>query len=581
LAMSPTSSQIAVTTGEGVTVVNAATGAIDATLTVPWLGLEGVTWIGQSKLGVRHSGQVSVVDIDTGPSPDAVSTPVSANAAIASDDSGGRLAIGPGPHEKSTVRIVDTATGAATRFLTIPTGQVTDLSFQPGGDLLAIGTADAGLYVLDAATGATVLSRATPLGESGRFSPDGTKLAIHDGAGTVTVIDPTTGAVLLPPVVQARQLRNVYFTPEADALVADAGSALVTITLDGREPLASAPFGEPGDQAGAVSADGNVAWAIRPPTDQLNLYQSVAYHPDDGRSTLTLAGLAFEYGPDDEWLYTWQNDGLDAVLDPRSGASLFTASPVGRRARASALDPRASMVVRATLDGQTVDVRRLPDLSVIETGLDSLPGEVLALAFNRDGRRIAVATAEPSSTTMIHILDIASGDDSIEPIRWTKESPAPRAIAFTADDRALLIGDQDGSISEIDVATGTVSPSRFESMHGPVVGLGSLPDGHVGAISHDGTMSIYDATSGQPIGPPMAWAPRVNLEQFDVPNVDIAVHHLLASDPHGLRLWNIDLSTWPAVACQRAGRNLTHDEWTRYMPADEPYRRTCPQFPAE
>ena len=114
LAMSPTSAQIAVTTGEGVTVVNAATGAIDATFTVPWLGLEGVTWIGQSKLGVRHSGQVSVVDIDKGLSPDAVSTPVSAKAAIASDESGGRLAIGPGPPEKSTVRVVDTATGAAT-----------------------------------------------------------------------------------------------------------------------------------------------------------------------------------------------------------------------------------------------------------------------------------------------------------------------------------------------------------------------------------------------------------------------------------------------------------------------------------
>ena len=63
-------------------------------------------------------------------------------------------------------------------------------------------------------TGETVLSRVTPVGESGRFSPDGTKLAIRDGAGTVTVIEPTTGTVLLPPVIQARELRNVYFTPD-------------------------------------------------------------------------------------------------------------------------------------------------------------------------------------------------------------------------------------------------------------------------------------------------------------------------------------------------------------------------------
>ena len=90
-------------------------------------------------------------------------------------------------------------------------------------------------------------------------------------------------------MIQARELRNVYFTPEADALVADAESALVSIRLDGREPLASAPFGEPGDQAGAVTSDGEVAWAIGPPMMGClrrsgSDYQSVAYDPDDGQT---------------------------------------------------------------------------------------------------------------------------------------------------------------------------------------------------------------------------------------------------------------------------------------------------------
>jgi hypothetical protein len=176
----------------------------------------------------------------------------------------------------------------------------------------------------------------------------------------------------------------------------------------------------------------------------------------------------------------------------------------------------------------------------------------------------------------VHILDIASGDESMKPIPWPNEGAPPLAIAFTADDRTLIIGDPDGGITQIDVATGTVSPSRFEGMHGPVVGLGPLPDGRLIAVSHDGTMSMYDAT-GQPLGPPMIWTPRAD---GGGPNADLALHHVLAPDPQGLRLWNIDLSTWPALACQRAGRNLTHDEWTRYMPADEPYRSTCPQFPA-
>ena len=60
---------------------------------------------------------------------------------------------------ESKIRIVDATTGELIRVLAMPVGQVTDLSFQPGGDLLAVGTADAGLYVLDTTTGETVHSR--------------------------------------------------------------------------------------------------------------------------------------------------------------------------------------------------------------------------------------------------------------------------------------------------------------------------------------------------------------------------------------------------------------------------------------
>jgi class 3 adenylate cyclase/tRNA A-37 threonylcarbamoyl transferase component Bud32/WD40 repeat protein len=593
LAMSPTSSQIAVTTHEGVTVLDAATGAIDAVLPVPpsvdGRGPDGVTWIGRSTVGVRHSDQVSVVDIDTGYDPDAVSTPVNASAAVAADDSGRRLAIGPRPPRslyndtEPKVRIVDATTGELFRVVALPSGQVTDLSFQPGGDLLAVGTADAGMYVVDVESGEIVLRRVTPLGESGQFSPDGTKLAIRDDAGAVTVVEPATGTVLLPPVIQARKVRNVYFTPDADAVVADAVSALVTIRLDGREPLASAPFGEPGDMAGAVRSDGAVAWAIRPPVDQLpvgpeNDYQSVAYDPETGRSLHTIPGVSMFYGSDDDWIYAWWSGGRDLVIDPGSGSVLFPGDtlPVPRFIGP---DLRTSMIVRTTVDGRYVDVRRLPDLSPIESGLGPFPWQVLALTISTDGRRVALATVEPTRAVMIHILDISSGIESVEPIQWRNEDVRPTSIAFTADDRTLIIGDQAGGIVGLDVATGTVSASRFGRMRGPVVIVAPLGDGRLVAVSHAGLLSMFAAT-GERIGPPIAWTPRDTPDIATYLTSDIALNHLLAPDPQGLRLWNTDMSTWPVVACQRAGRNLTPDEWRRYMPSDEPHRSTCPQFPA-
>jgi WD40 repeat protein len=43
-------------------------------------------------------------------------------------------------------------------------------------------------------------------------------------------------------------------------------------------------------------------------------------------------------------------------------------------------------------------------------------------------------------------------------------------------------------------------------------------------------------------------------------------------------VWNLDVATWPSIACRAAGRNLTADEWRQFGPKDVPYQRTCPQW---
>jgi hypothetical protein len=47
------------------------------------------------------------------------------------------------------------------------------------------------------------------------------------------------------------------------------------------------------------------------------------------------------------------------------------------------------------------------------------------------------------------------------------------------------------------------------------------------------------------------------------------------------RAWELrlDPDLWEEQACAAAGRNLTREEWTTHLGA-EPYRRTCPGFPA-
>ncbi len=45
-----------------------------------------------------------------------------------------------------------------------------------------------------------------------------------------------------------------------------------------------------------------------------------------------------------------------------------------------------------------------------------------------------------------------------------------------------------------------------------------------------------------------------------------------------MRLWDVNLQSWLKRACGIANRNLTHEEWRKYM-GDLAYRKTCPELP--
>jgi hypothetical protein len=46
-----------------------------------------------------------------------------------------------------------------------------------------------------------------------------------------------------------------------------------------------------------------------------------------------------------------------------------------------------------------------------------------------------------------------------------------------------------------------------------------------------------------------------------------------------MMLWDLDPAVWRERACEAAGRNLTQEEWATFLPEDEPYNVTCPQYP--
>ena len=148
------------------------------------------------------------------------------------------------------------------------------------------------------------------------------------------------------------------------------------------------------------------------------------------------------------------------------------------------------------------------------------------------------------------------------------------------------------------------------------VSLAAAPDGTLAAGTSGGTVQLWNSTSGAPPADPLlaALTPIASIafdttgQQFATPSAQdgevklwftstlqqegatlntekgatstVAFEpnggNLLAVDDHGNAFtWPTSAAAWEQRACAIAGRNLTREEWSRYVPG-QAYTRVCP-----
>ena len=101
------------------------------------------------------------------------------------------------------------------------------------------------------------------------------------------------------------------------------------------------------------------------------------------------------------------------------------------------------------------------------------------------------------------------------------------------------------------------------------------PDGRwVVSGSGDGTARVWDAATGHEVAR-MTHDDLVCAVAFS-PDGRWVVS---GSDDKTARVWLWQPEELIVEACARLDRNLTQDEWKKYLP-DAPYRPTCPKLPA-
>jgi WD40 repeat protein len=248
-------------------------------------------------------------------------------------------------------------------------------------------------------------------------------------------------------------------------------------------------------------------------------------------------------------------------------------------------------------------MRFWPKDGVGEPSVVTRGGEVLSLVVMRDGR---LATSDAYGGIEVW----SSSGDADWPVRLTHGSPA-KSLAVLGDGR-LASGGEDGKIK-----LSWIEHRRAETMvltHGsPVRSLAVLPDGRLASGGQDGRIKLWSTKDREPVtlthgtsvrtlavledgrlasggedGRIKLWPkdgggePAVLTHGSPVLSLAVLEDGRLASggDDGRIKLWLVDEEKLIAALCLRAGRNLSKDEWARYIGLDTPWQPSCRDLPS-
>ncbi|MEV4176287.1 hypothetical protein [Nonomuraea sp. NPDC049709] len=311
-------------------------------------------------------------------------------------------------------------------------GRTLGVAFSPGGDRLAVTTADGLVRVWDWVPGG--LSERPPAvlrGHEGEawspaFSPDGRRLATTGLDGTVRVWDL-------------------------------AGRAAPLVLRGHKGPVWGAAFGPDGRRLASIGDDSTLRlWDLTGRADPVvvkahrGVAGGVAFDPD-GRHVAT--------GGADQLIRVWDLDDRAHPVVLKGHTSMI---------KRMAFTPDGTRLASAGIDG-TARIWAMDDRDAEPVVLRGHEGSVEGVAVSRDGHRLAAAGDDGS----IRVFGTAGGGDPLvlrghDRVVWNAE--------FSADGRHLVSVGDDGTVRVWDAA-GMGEPAILRGHRGEVWNLALSPDG--------------------------------------------------------------------------------------------------------
>jgi DNA-binding SARP family transcriptional activator/class 3 adenylate cyclase/WD40 repeat protein/energy-coupling factor transporter ATP-binding protein EcfA2 len=386
---------------------------------------------------------------------------------------------------------------------------------------------------------------------------------------------------------QIGEIRDLGRSPDAGTLVAVSANAIAgRWSLDGRSPIARV-IGAPGTYPASYSPDGSLLMIEPSRTpDPFGPRQFWDTQQFEMRKELQLFGGFFR--PDGRVGAAWEDtanrpprqaSGVSlnisyGSIDLQTGArSIAPNVPYSENITAVAFDPQRHRIAIGYWEG-VVDQGDYLTGAQVGTMVTHLPPQVDdvrvdSLAYLQGGTVLAVARGEE-----VEFFDADTGTPVLDPVKGT-------SVAASPDGSVLVTATAGGDLTFRDPETGRPTGREITVATGRANNIVLSEDNtRMLVATKDGGAHIYDVDSTTQLGQTL----RLDLPEGSL-NLGATLRpdgrQLAAATEHGVQLWDLDPDAWRAAACHLAGRDLTRDEWERYMPRGEPYQATCPQWPAD